>query len=183
MTQAVIKQRNKLMLACALILLVLVGQTIYLLFSGTKVVVVPASESSILITGGKPAQEHLAGLAEFLAGEILNLSPANLELKMLRVAKYMTTNHYQDYLDYFGRQAQIIRKLSSSSYLQVESVKVDEDDLKAVIEGNLEQRVGTSGINTQRMRLKLDFTLVSGALKLQRFQVEKIDKDEKANTN
>ena len=174
-------QRNKMMSLSTVLLLIVLLQSICLLFRSERTIILPPEvKKEFWVEGNRFSPEYLEEQAVYmihLAMDVNQISyPYNMEI-LMRYADVNTCNYLREK---FERSYKVLKSNDASTRFDVKEVTIYPDKNKVYITGIMNNFVGSRGIGTRQEIYEVEFKVFRGRLFLKDIQqIEGAKKDEK----
>lgn len=172
-------QRNALGVLSAGLLVVVVLETILLLFKDTKTILLPAeSKQGYWVEGNKFSASYLEEQGMYFTHLLLDVSPANILDQGEVLLRYVDSKAYGEFKAKLLHEEQRLKRDSLSlNFIAVEA-QVFPKDLALEITGDLNGYVAGKKISTHRETYRVEFSSYKGRLFLKSFTVIKTDQED-----
>lgn len=172
--EKLLKERNGYMMLALGSLLICLIQLIlvFVLIGREKIVIVPASiEKSFWVSSHSVSPEYLAEMALFFANLRLNITPESAQFQRDTLLRYTDPNYYGSFKSKLVEEGdRVSEQHLSIAFFPVGFPKVDEKNLKVIVDGDVKAYVGESAIPTKRMSYLITFTFNSSRLLVKSFE-------------
>ena len=169
-----LRRRNRgLSLALTLVAAALLASLVAILniLGAERTVVVPPNlTKTFWITSGKASPEYLEQMAAFVAGLILDVSPATIDWKRDTLLTYVAPQHYGELKTRQDIEAERLRRTNATTYFLPQQLLADEHNQSVVVLGRLRTQVNGSDTSTENKAYLVQFDYALGRVHLQTFK-------------
>jgi len=174
-----LQQRNFLVSLVVLLIFLNFIQSLSLLFSDEKVVVVPADlRQEIWMKGNKVSLSYLEEMGVLFADLILETTPKGAAYRRDIILRNASASGYGALKQKLFEDEKRLKKMNLSTSFQPNSVKVDQNKRSVEIQGDLMRYVGEKRISQSRDVYRFEFEFHRGRLLIKSFKLIKSDKNE-----
>lgn len=161
------RQRNMLVAICAVLLLIVLIQSVALFMKDERIVVVPPDfRHGFWVTGRDVSASYLEEMALFLSGMQLTVSPASAAYQRDVILRYASPSHYGALkATLLEVEKMLIKQNVSTTFRPLKALPCSED-LTVDLTGDLMTWVGSKRISNVRETYRLAFILERGQLQL-----------------
>ena len=170
---SVVTQRNRLMMACALLCMisVLLGASNFVLIGRERVIVLPAEvHRSFWIASDSVSDSYLEQMAQFLVPLLLNVSPSTAALNAEHFLAQVSPRYFATLKTQLVAQQVEIERLGISTTFDTKHFKINGKKLIAEVEGELKTTLGNSPMPAQKQIYRLQFVREQGRLWIRSFE-------------
>ena len=170
---SVITQRNRLMMACAVLgfLSLLLGSSNLVLIGKERIIVLPAEvHRSFWIASDSVSDSYLEQMAQFLVPLLLNVSPNTAALNAEHFLAQVSPRYFATLKTQLVAQQLEIERLGMSTTFDTKHFKINGKKLIAEIEGELKTTLGNSPMPSQKKVYRLQFVREQGRLWIRSFE-------------
>ncbi len=169
-TDNLYRQRTFFLLLSFLLLISNALLSVKIFTSDTKVILTPFVSQKMEIGKNKVSSSYLNSIAAMHMSMLMDLNESNIDIKKDFILQNSTDSNYRDMCSYFDHQSETIKKHKISTFFIPQKWTANEGELTLFVEGLLSSRFGHEGKETKKIKCKMEFELVSGVLKLKRFE-------------
>lgn len=168
------RHRSILLYSTACLLFTNVVLSGYLLAQDTKVVLVPTHvNKELTLSQSRVTEEYLEVIVRDIATQLLNLTPSTYEYVEAQILKLALPSNYAHLKEDLKVLGDDIKDRDISVGFRISEVSVDVKNLECDVIGQLETRLGTTGISTERKTYKFLFDYSGSKLALKEFYEER----------
>ena len=170
---SLLSQRNRLILACAALCLVLMllGVSNLILMRKERIIVLPAEVNrSFWIASDSVSDSYLEQMAQFVVPLLLNVSPNTVALQTEHFLAQVAPRYFAALKTQLVAQQGEIERLGMSSYFEMRRLNIQARTLTAQIEGELQTTLGNSPMPVQQKVYRLQFVREQGRLWIRSFE-------------
>ena len=158
-------QRNKLLILSSVLLVVLILETICLLFKQEKIIILPPElKREFWVEGNKFSPEYLEEQAVYMIHLALDVNqvsyPYNMEI-LMRYADMETCNYLREE---FEKNHKKLKQNDASTRFDVKDVTVYPERNKVYIQGTMHNFIGSKVIKTKQETYMVEFKVFKGRL-------------------
>jgi conjugal transfer pilus assembly protein TraE len=113
---------------------------------------------------------YLSLMTENFVNERLNVSPETVDGNHKRLLSFVSHQKYADFLQRLAVEANVIKTKKMSSTFDIAQIRVNPNDLSAVVRGRLKRYVGIKAIQDIQKNYEMTFQYRSGRLAIIRFE-------------
>jgi conjugal transfer pilus assembly protein TraE len=169
----VLRQSNRLMIACATlgVVLVLLGISNLVLIGKERVVVLPAEVNrSFWIASDSVSESYLEQMAQFLVPLLLNISPSTAAFNSEQFLAQVAPRYFSAIKIQLVAQQIELERLGMSTSFEARHFKINSKKLRVEVEGALHTTLGNSLMPPENKVYRLQFVREQGRLWIRSFE-------------
>jgi len=171
-----VAQRNMLGGLSAILLVVVLLQTIMLCFTSTKTIILPPeTKQSFWVEGNRFSPMYLEEQGMYFAHLLLDVSPSNILAQGEILLRYVDTKHHGVFKTRLFKEEQRLKRDNLSLNFTAVECEVFPEDLTVEITGDLNGYVAHKKVSTHRETYRLEFASIKGRLFLKAMTVINTD--------
>ncbi|HHF7375948.1 MULTISPECIES: type IV conjugative transfer system protein TraE [Legionellaceae] len=157
---------------------VLLSCFVYSAFKHHTVEITPFSGNPGYLKSASFVDSHyLSLMTENFINERLNVSPETVDANHKRLLSFVSHQQYPYFLKLFAQEARVIKNKKMSSTFDITEIKVNPNELNAVVNGKLKRYVGIQALSDTQTTYKLVFQYMDGRLSIVQFAPKKESND------
>lgn len=171
-------QRNALAGLSALLLVIVLLQTLFLFFKKERIIISPPdAKQSYWIEGNRFSPSYLEETSLFLCHLLLDISESNIIPQGEVLLRYISPKAYGAFKTKLLEDEKRLKQEQLSLHFMPQEIQLSADSLMADVTGDLISYVSTQKISQVRETYRLIFEQKLGRLFLQSFKMIKSDKE------
>ncbi|HHI9467520.1 TPA: type IV conjugative transfer system protein TraE [Legionella anisa] len=136
--------------------------------------ITPFSGSPGYLKGARFVDNHyLSLMTENFINERLNVTPETVDANHKRLLSFVDSQSYFQFLKILTQEAKVIKNKKMSSTFDITDIRVNPNQLNAVVMGTLKRYVGLQTIKEERLSYAIAFRYANGRLSIIQFATAK----------
>lgn len=171
--EKIISQRNGYLIlaATSLIVCFLEAIIIFCLIGKERIVLVPPSiEKTFWVSANSVSPEYLSEMSMFFANLRLNMTPEIAASQREILLRYTDPAYYNNLKEQLIKEADKLNEQHISLAFYPINIKVNNNGLQTIIEGDLKASVGDAPIPTKRVKYLVKYRYDNGRLLIKAFE-------------
>lgn len=158
-------QRNNLLILSGVLFLILLLQSIYLLFQGERIIILPPEvRKEFWVEGNRFAPEYLEEQAVYMLHLAMDINQTNYPYNMEILMRYADVNTCSYLREKFEKHYKLLKSNDASTRFDVKDVTVYPNRNKVYVTGTMNNFVGTKSISTKQEIYEVEFKIFRGRL-------------------
>lgn len=176
--QVLYKQRNILLIICAMMITSNILLGIIAISKNDKTIIIPALKEEISVIGvNNFSESYIEQMSLFFINMLLDLTPANIEYKSQILLRHVDSEYYHSFVEHYKKEMQKYKKYKLATKFDITAIKIVKGGKEVEVRGILSSSFGKGSESQKPVAYIIGFTKSHGKLLITSFNDKTFNKE------